>query len=216
MVDLIGLLGEFIGNPVVYFALVFVYSVLVAIILPIPIEIALLPFVTGGDVALLTAAMIAVAGGKAVGAWLVFLLGVRVDSIISAWTEGEEFLPMAYRALEERGLLRDVPFADFRERVLRRFRRLGLPRHPPIKKFLRRIFLGLQRFVRVTGALGLYVLLSIPLMSDTVPIYFYAIFNKEGQAISKRNFVVSNFLAGVNRVAIVFILALTIFPAIIR
>lgn len=216
MVDLIELLGGFIGNPLVYFALVFVYAVLVAIILPIPIEIVLLPFIGGGNVGLFTAALLAIATGKAVGAWLVFLLGVRVEGIISSWTEGQEFLPMYYRELEKRGLLHGVPFARFRDRIVAEFRRKGLPRGPPIKAFLRSVFLALQKFVRVTGALGLYVLLSIPLMSDTVPIYFYAIFNEEGKAISKRNFILSNFLAGVNRVAVVLILFLTVWPDILR
>ena len=57
-------------------------------------------------------------------------------------------------------------------------------------------------FVQKTGYLGLYVLLSIPLMSDTIPIYLYSLFNKEGKSLERNLFLLSNFLAALNRVAI--------------
>lgn len=57
-------------------------------------------------------------------------------------------------------------------------------------------------FVQKTGYLGLYVLLSIPLMSDTIPIYVYSLFNKEGKALERSLFLVSNFFAALNRVLI--------------
>ena len=56
-----------------------------------------------------------------------------------------------------------------------------------------------ERFVRKTNYVGLYVLLSIPLMSDTIPIYLYSLFNEEGRAIDQRAFLVSNFLAAWTR-----------------
>jgi len=172
MVDLIAFLAAAIENPAVYFLLVFVYAILIAIILPIPIETALLLPLSQGNLTLFTVALFAVALGKAVGAWLVFLLGVKVEGAITKWSQ------------------RWTWFATFVE--------------------------YLERFVRWSGTLGLYVLLSIPLMSDTVPIYFYALFNKEGKALDQRQFILSNFLAGFNRVALLFILALTLFPGLLR
>ncbi len=59
-----------------------------------------------------------------------------------------------------------------------------------------------ELFVRKTGYLGLYVLLSIPLMSDTVPIYLYALFNQEGKVLRRDLFLVANFFAALNRVTI--------------
>ena len=59
-----------------------------------------------------------------------------------------------------------------------------------------------ERFVAKTGVTGLYVLLSIPLMSDTVPIYVYSLFNPEGKALERNMFLIANFLAALNRVAI--------------
>ncbi len=57
-------------------------------------------------------------------------------------------------------------------------------------------------FVQKTGYLGLYFLLSIPLMSDTIPIYLYSLFNKEGKSLERNVFLFANFFAALNRVAI--------------
>jgi len=57
-------------------------------------------------------------------------------------------------------------------------------------------------FVHKTGYLGIYILLSIPLMSDTIPIYLYSLFNKEGKSLERNLFLGANFLAALNRVAI--------------
>ncbi len=162
----------FLGNPVVFFLFTFVMSILIAIVLPIPIEIFLLIPFAEGSTTLLTIALAAVALGKAVGAWLVFLLGVRVEPAITRWSARAKWIAKTVAALE--------------------------------------------KFVRKTGALGLYILLSIPLMSDTLVLYFYALFNEEGKAIDQRQFILSNFLAGVNRVAVVFILGLTFFPGLLN
>lgn len=162
MVDLLQFLASTVANPLVYFLLVFVYAILVAIILPIPIEVALILPIAMRDLGLFTAALFAIALGKAVGAWLVFLLGVKVEGIIHRWSKRAEI------------------FA--------------------------KILAALEKFVRWTGSFGLYVLLSIPFMSDTAVLYFYALFNEEGKAIDQRLFIVSNFLAGFNRVAVFFFL----------
>jgi len=172
------LIASFLGNPVVFFLFVFGFSVLIAIILPIPIELFLIvpfvdPLLTPGErLNLMTLALVGVALGKAVGAWLVFLLGVKVEGAMHRWAERAQLFAKVLAALE--------------------------------------------RFVRWSGSIGLYVLLSIPLMSDTAVLYFYALFNEEGKAIDQRLFIGSNFLAGINRVALVFILGLTIVPGLLN
>jgi len=52
--------------------------------------------------------------------------------------------------------------------------------------------------------IGLYLILSIPLMSDSIPLYLFALFNKEGKTLNVRWFAVTNFLAGVTRALIVY------------
>lgn len=62
----------------------------------------------------------------------------------------------------------------------------------------------MQRFVAKTRYFGLYLILSIPLMVDTVPIYIFAVFNQKG-VMDLRHFALTNFLAGITRVAVVYL-----------
>lgn len=168
MVDFNEILCFIVANPLIYFLVVFAFSIAVAIILPIPIEIALLiPFAIE-DWMLFIVAVFGVAAGKAAGAGLVFVLGIRVERAIERWAHKSRIV----------------------ERILK----------------------ALERFVRRTGSIGLFVLLSTPFMSDTAVLYFYALFNEEGKTIDRWHFVVSNFIAGVARVCVFFLLGLTVFP----
>jgi len=63
----------------------------------------------------------------------------------------------------------------------------------------RRVVNWCERFVRKTNYYGLYILLSIPLMSDTIPLYLYSLFNEEGKTLNRRAFLISNFLAAWTR-----------------
>ena len=164
MVDLLAFLQQAFGDPVVYLLATFAYSVLVAIVLPFPVELAIILPLTGRRYALFAAAALAVAAGKTLGGWLIFRVGLRVEDNIRFWSER---YPLARRAVE-----------------------------------------ALDRFVRKTGYIGLYVLLSIPLMSDTVPVYLYSLFNEEGKALNQRAFLITNFLAALNRSAILVLLFL--------
>ena len=166
MADVAELLAAAFTNPIVYFLVIFGFAILVAIILPIPIEIAFILPLQQCSLGLFTATLLAVSLGKGVGSWLVFFLGIKVEGAMKRW---------AARS-----------------------------------KWFARLMAGLEKFVRLTGALGLYALLSIPFMSDTAVLYFYALFNEEGKAIDQRIFILSNFLAGVNRVALVYLFVSTV------
>ncbi len=155
------LLGAY-GNPYVFLPLVFVYAILIALILPIPIELSLVVPIVNQDWGYLALIALALAAGKMAGAWLIFVLGVRVENAIRWWSERWRFAKWF------------VDKADL--------------------------------FVQKTGYLGLYLLLSIPLMSDTIPIYLYSLFNKEGKSLERNLFLVSNFLAAINRVGVLVIL----------
>lgn len=171
MVDFNSILCFLVSNPLLYFFVVFAFAIAVAIVLPIPIEIALLiPFAVR-DWVLFGVAVLGVAAGKAVGAWLVFLLGIRVERAMERWAKRSRIM----------------------EKVLR----------------------GLEKFVRRTGSIGLFVMLTIPFMSDTAVLYFYALFNEEGKTIDRWHFIVSNFIAGIARVCLFFLLALTVVPGLL-
>ncbi len=155
MPDLIGLLRDFLGNPAVYLFLVFVYAILVAIILPIPIEIALVWPLYEHNLLLFIAVILVMGLGKAIGAVAVLFLGLKVEKTVYYWS--------------------------------RKFKWFGKVVH------------YLDLFVQKTGYIGLFIILSIPLMTDTVPIYIYSIFHGEGKEPSKSYFGIANFLAGLTR-----------------
>lgn len=156
--DFIEFLLAAYANPYVFLPLVFLYAIAIAVILPIPIELALVAPIVGQQWGYLLSIALALAAGKTAGAWLIFYLGVRVESPIRWWSERWRFA----------------------------------------KWFVEKA----ELFVQKTGYPGLYVLLSIPLMSDTIPIYIYSLFNKEGKTLARNMFLVVNFLAALNRVAI--------------
>lgn len=133
--------------------MLFVYAVLTALILPIPVELILLNLLVNPS--LLGFAALVLGAGKTLGAGLVFVVGLKVEEPI----------------------------------------RVFCARHPYLGQGVGYI----TRFVRATRWWGLLILLSIPLMSDTLPIYLYSLFNKQGQFISSSAFLAANFLAGVLR-----------------
>jgi len=155
-------LRDLLGNPAFYLLLVFVYAVLVAIILPIPIEFALIWPLMDGNVAFFAAVVIVMALGKGIGAVMVLYLGIKVEKTVYFWAE--------------------------------KFKLFGKVVH------------YLSIFVEKAGYVGLYIILSIPLMTDTVPIYLYSIFHPQGKAPTTLFFGLSNFLAGVNRGVIIAVL----------
>jgi len=158
VVDLLQVLNDTYNTPWLYMVLAFGYAVLVAIVLPIPIEIALLPPLIDQRWGYLTGTALAIAAGKTFGAFLIFVFGLNVEGSVRKWSGRWRFAAWFVNKAE--------------------------------------------KFVQKTGYTGLYLLLSIPLMSDTIPIYVYSVFNQEGKALERNMFLIANFLAALNRVAI--------------
>ncbi len=152
------ILEIYYNDPRIFLTVLLVYSILTAILLPIPVELALLPLIT--NIAFLGAAALSLGAGKALGAGAVFRLGLKVEGPIRYWCA----------------------------------------RHPAAGKFVGYV----TRFVRATRWAGLFTFMAIPFFPDTLPIYIYSLFNKQGQLISGRIFLLVNFLAGISR-AFIFI-----------
>ncbi|HIJ17834.1 MAG TPA: hypothetical protein HA364_08680 [Thermoplasmata archaeon] len=155
--QLIDLLSQHEADPVVYLLLFFVFCILAAIILPIPIEIFLVidPTVPFALKALVMGL------GKGTGAVAVFYIGPAIEPAIrrfSSWRWFKWLLNMC-------------------EKLVRRF-----------------------------GSIGLYVIMSIPGMIDTIPLYLFSILNKEGHFMTLRDFVIANVLAGINRAMLIYTL----------
>jgi len=56
------------------------------------------------------------------------------------------------------------------------------------------------------GYIGLLIILSIPGMVDTIPLYIFSVFNREGKVLEMKWFAVVNFLGGVIRAAFIYLL----------
>lgn len=153
--QLIDLLSQHEADPVVYLLMFFLFCVLAAIILPIPIEIFLVidpsvPFVYKA----LTMGL-----GKGAGAVAVFYIGPAIEPAIrrfSRWRWFKWLLDMC------------------------------------------------ERLVRRSGTIGLYIIMSIPGMIDTIPLYLFSILNKEGHFMTLKDFVLANILAGINRAMAIY------------
>jgi hypothetical protein len=74
-------------------------------------------------------------------------------------------------------------------------------------RFFRGFLNLMRRFVARTRYIGLYIILSIPLMVDTVPVYLFALFNQKG-VMKLRYFAATNFFAGITRAALVYGIAI--------
>jgi hypothetical protein len=63
---------------------------------------------------------------------------------------------------------------------------------------------GCEWMVNKFHYLGLYLILSVPLMTDTVPLYIFSVFNKAG-VLEAKWFALVSLMAGITRGAIVFL-----------
>lgn len=61
----------------------------------------------------------------------------------------------------------------------------------------------MERFVGKYGYYSLYIILSIPMMVDTIPLYLFSIYNEEEDGMNQKGFVLVNFLAGCTRAIII-------------
>jgi membrane protein YqaA with SNARE-associated domain len=61
-----------------------------------------------------------------------------------------------------------------------------------------------EAFVGRYGIFAMYIIMSIPGMVDTIPLYLFSIFNKRGTIIKLRDFAIANFLAGITRAFLIF------------
>jgi len=88
---------------------------------------------------------------------------------------------------------------------------IGMKLEPKIRswrrwRWFRWLFDNCEKFVAKYNYYALYVILSTPLMLDTVPIYIFSLANKNGKALEMKWFAVTNFFAGVTRATILWVL----------
>lgn len=150
-----------IQDPLLYSILFFIYVILAAIILPIPVEIGLFnPYMNP------VVSVAIMAFGKAIGAAIVFFIGFKIHGKMQQLTD----------------------------------------RIPLFQKLLDKT----EGFVRKYGYLGLFIIMSTPLMIDSVSLYLFSILNPQDNgktALAKKWFISINFFAGATRAVIILLIA---------
>jgi hypothetical protein len=230
MADIIDQLMDYLSanqaDPGTYLVLLFLYSIASAIILPIPVEIAL---VINPSVFFPLKAL-DVGLGKMVGAIAVFFIPSWIRAVSKRFENWGPIRRMtnALRAAAEKTGLNELRLyraaAGFLGAIKAAVKKSGINRSriygkmqegqetPPAVSalprwgWLRWIARKSERLVRRFGVIGMYVLLSIPGMPDTVILYIFAIINMDRTVMTLRDFALANLLAGINRVFIIFAL----------
>ncbi len=163
--DLMQILLDAMGNPLSYSLVFFIYVVLAAVILPIPVELGLFNPELPPELRWILPVAI-LAAGKGVGAYIVFNIGYRARQKLKTFSIGGELTA--------------------------------------------RVVAAAERFVRRYGHIGLFLILSTPLMIDTASLYLFSLLNpyeKEDTALAEWNFVLINVGAAVVRGAIILAVA---------
>ena len=144
-------------DPATYLLSIFLFSIAAAVILPIPVETALL--VAPHSLPFIVIAL-AVGLGKGIGAIAVFFIGEKIEAAVLSFGRWGWFKWLLEKS---------------------------------------------EVFVRRYGYYALFVIMSIPGMPDTIPLYIFSILNKEGKLLDVRWFFLVNVLAGVLRASIILL-----------
>jgi len=164
-------LGSLGNNPTAYLLFFYIFCILAAIILPIPVELGLLGIIAQGfmlyglpvfpSYVLLGVVM---GLGKATGGWLVFLFGLKIEKVIHTYERWRWFKWLVKKS---------------------------------------------TWLASKATYIGLYLILIIPGMADTIPLYIFSMLNKDGKVFEMRWFVLTNFFAGLSRALLVGIIVST-------
>lgn len=151
--DLIEILTSLATNPFAYSIVFFIYVVLAAVILPIPVEIGLFNFHIHPVFLISILAL-----GKGYGAFIVFNIG---------------------------------------KTARKRLKKLSSPKNWFLKKLLEYS----EWFVKKYGYYGLLIILSTPLMIDSISLYLFSLLNPEekGEGMKIEGFTIINVIAGAVR-----------------
>ncbi len=197
------------ADPVTYLFIFFLLSVAAAIFLPIPIE-----FVLIWNPGMFFPVKALVLGlGKGTGAIAVFYIGAKLERAFRRLSGRRFFGWLLARSDAILGRIESAIRRSDRSELLGR----TVSVRAPVRRSLERSFgrppgaqppgwlsVKSESFVRRYGILAVYVIMSIPGMVDTIPLYLFSILNEEGTLMRLREFALANFLAGVNRAFIIF------------
>jgi len=207
--SLIDMLSAYQADPLTYLLVFFLFCVGAAIILPIPIEI----FLVIDPVVPYPLKALVMGLGKGTGALAVFYIGYEIDHIARKLREAKWMRVLKSSA---DAVIRQVPFLtravssnryrELRRKLIALVKGSGQRRGAMSWGWIRWIMRGSEKLVRKYGYPAMFVIMAIPGMIDTVPLYIFAILNKEGTLMTWRGFVITNIAAGITRAAIIWLI----------
>jgi hypothetical protein len=207
--ELIDLLSAHQADPVTYLLIFFLFCVAASIFLPIPIEIFLVidpsvPF---------PLKMLVMGLGKGTGAFAVYYIGYEIDVIASRVARWRAFagrlIRMANLFVTGRESLSRIARSPWFQDMMSSLRRLIHGRRQGGVRswgWIRWLMRKSDAFVRRYGYPAMFLIMAIPGMVDTVPLYVFSILNKEGQIMTLRGFVITNILAGITRAGLIYLI----------
>ncbi|MFW6041150.1 MAG: hypothetical protein ACOC85_04880 [Thermoplasmatota archaeon] len=148
--DLVEILTGLATDPVAYSAVFMIYSILAAVILPIPVEIGLFNYHIHPVILISILAV-----GKGIGAFIVFSISVPARKKLKKFTK-------------------------------------------PKNRFIMKLLEYSEWFVKNYGYYGLLIVLSTPLMIDSISLYLFSLLNPEekGEGMEREWFTAINVIAG--------------------
>jgi hypothetical protein len=206
--SLIDVLSAYQADPLTYLLIFFGFCIAAAIILPIPIEI----FLVIDPVVPYPLKALVMGLGKGVGAFVVYYIGYAIDHLAHKFREATWMKQL--RVLSD-AVLRRSPFIagvvgsqsymEVRRKLRDMTRSEGLNKGALSWGWIKWLMRGSEKLVRKYGYPAMFVIMAIPGMIDTVPLYIFSILNKEGTLMTMRGFVLTNIAAGITRAAIIWL-----------
>jgi len=203
MADIIQQLLDFLNanqtDPLTYLLILFLFSIAAAVFLPLPVEIGLV----WNPSVFFPVKAIVLGLGKATGAVIVFGLVAKLEAGLSRLGKWGPLrhVRMVWAAVAAR-------LGMDKWEVFKRIRLERKPKSPGISEpkwgWLRWLSRKSEGFVRRRGIVAMYIIMSIPGMIDTIPLYIFSILNKEGKLMTLKDFALANLLAGVNRAFLIY------------
>ncbi|HEX7392078.1 MAG TPA: hypothetical protein VF374_03920 [Thermoplasmata archaeon] len=207
--ELIDLLSAHQADPATYLLIFFLFCILAAVALPIPIEIFLVidpsvPFVLKALVMGL---------GKGTGAFAVYYIGYEIDVIASRAARWRNLASRVIGMVKDfighhESLSRVAGKPWFRDMLSSQRKLVHGRRRGGIRSWgwIRWLMRKSDAFVRRYGYPAMFLIMAIPGMVDTVPLYVFSILNKEGQIMTLKGFVITNILAGITRAGLIYLI----------
>ncbi|MCJ7463721.1 MAG: hypothetical protein MUO81_03165 [Thermoplasmata archaeon] len=202
MADILQQLMDYLMNnqvdPATYLFIFFLFCIAASIILPIPVEIALIwnPGIFFPIKALVMGL------GKGAGAIAVFYIPTVLKKIARRMHRlgpMRRIRRVTGATAKRLGMDRWRIFTRLTSKRPRRSE-LEIPRWGWLRWIAGKTEMSVRRF----GVLAMYLIMSIPGIPDTIPLYVFSIINTKGTLMTLRDFATANFLAGINRAFLIF------------